>query len=699
MWTIDFETYSEAGYQKINGKWQAIVKSKTGISIVGAWEYSKHPSTRVLSLCWKTDSGNRGFFIPGLPESEKQIIEYVKYRGLIEAHNSFFEWCIWNNVCSRLYGWPKLPLEQLRCSAAKARNWGLPGALKDIGNARKLSIQKNQRGEELIRKLSCPTGKITKKENKNVLMQEMYAYNAVDVDAEECVSKNVPDMSEHELAVWILDQHINARGVCVDLKSIKLLQDIVNTIKDSYDSEIDRLTNGEVKTIDQVKNIITFLNKQGVTTKSIDKDHIKKLLLSDINEICRRVLLVRKIASGSAVKKLFSMEHKVSQEDSRIRGHYIYCGAERTGRFASLGVQLHNLKSGMGIDDIEKFINYVHNQPKHEVIKKYPNIIETIAGAIRGLFIASEGCDLMGTDFSAIEAVVIACLSGEKWRIEVFNGEGRIYEESACRAFGMVMKEFDEYKEKTGEHHPLRSKGKVRELANGYGGWVGANRNFGAVGTDDEIKKDILAWRDESPNIVEFWGGQWRKDKYRWEFSHEYYGAEGSFIMAMLNPFVPYSFGFGNVITYCYNPDTEVMNCELPNGRRLIYHYPRLIPGKNRLNTKLDEYKIQFKFFNTDTSKGPYGWVTGYTYSGKLAENITQATAAEILKDSMLRVESVPCYDIVLHTHDEIVVEVPVGLSSVEEFEKIVAIKSDWYSWWPIKVGGGWRGKRYRKEK
>jgi DNA polymerase len=694
MLTLDYETYSEAGYHIINGKWAPLLKNKTGISIVGAWNYSRHPSTEVLCAYWEYPNGVVETWAPGLPIP----FRLFEYDGLIEAHNSFFEYGIWNNVCSVKYGWPTIPITRFRCSAAKSRNWGLPGSLGDISIARNLPIAKDSRGAELIRKISCPTGKLNKSESYQELLQEMHLYCYQDVKAEKCVSENTPEMSDFETSVWMADQHINLRGVCIDLHMVKKLQGVFEWLKKEYEKELHDITNGIVASVDEFKNIIEFLKTEGVYTDSVSKDNVTKLLSTLLPPKAYRVLEIRQLISGSAVKKLYSIEHQVDSKDNRLRGAYVYCGATQTGRFASYGVQLHNLKSGMGIDDIDSFFSDTENLTPHEVVQKHPDISDKIGASIRGLFIAGPGKDLIGTDFHAIEAVVIACLAREQWRIDTFRNGDDIYLASVSKLTGVPVSEMIEYANSTGSNHPLRKKGKVRELANGFGGWIGANRNFGADGTDEEIKRDILAWRNESPAIVEFWGGQWRKDPYWWEFSHEYYGLEGAFVLAMLNPKIMYHANPDKTIGYYYDPDVSVIYCVLPSGRRISYHYPKLVVGKNRLNKDLDEYKIYFKKWNTNPQHGPRGWITSQTYSGKLAENSTQAVAAEILKYSILNVEAVPYYDVVLHTHDEIISEVPESKSSIEEYESIVSQKAWWCQDWPISVGGGWRGKRYRKE-
>jgi len=200
--------------------------------------------------------------------------------------------------------------------------------------------------------------------------------------------------------------------------------------------------------------------------------------------------------------------------------------------------------------------------------------LKAISGCLRGLLVAGPGKEFICSDYSAIEAVVLAALAGEEWRMKVFRTHGKIYEEGASRISGVPFQEFMAHKKKTGQHHPLRKTiGKVSELASGYAGWVNAWLNFGAGDfmTEEEIKQAILKWRDESPNIVEFWGGQWKKHPDRWEWWPEFHGVEGMAVLAIMNPGTIHEY---NGIKYMVHGD--VLYCRLLSGRCIVYHKPRL---------------------------------------------------------------------------------------------------------------------------
>jgi DNA polymerase len=315
----------------------------------------------------------------------------------------------------------------------------------------------------------------------------------------------------------------------------------------------------------------------------------------------------------------------------------------------------------------------------------FGDALPAISGALRGLFVAAEGCDLICADYTAIEAVGLAELAGVEWRREVFRTHGKIYEVSASKITGTPLEVYVEHKQRTGEHHPHRKLGKVAELASGYQGWIGAWKAFGADAfmSDDEIREAILAWRAASPEIVEFWGGQptWRRD--------EYWGVEGAAVQACLTP---QAWFWHRQIGYYYDPAADILYCRLLSGRLLRYHRPRLEPSDRAEGT----WSLSYEGWNTNPKNGPMGWIRKRTWGGKLTENIDQAVCNDILRFATLNLEAAG-YPVVLHVYDEIVSEVPQGFGSIEEFERVMGTLPDWCAHWPVKTGGAWRGRRYRK--
>ena len=737
MPTMDFETYSEAGYifDRAAGCFRAALTGKPGIFSVSSTVYAEHPSTRVISLAYDLMDG-RGvqLWTPGRPVP-LDLFRHIWAGGMIEAHNSSFEYFIWRYVCHARMGWPDLPLGQLVCSQARAQVACLPGALGKLTDILQPAEGKSTRGKQLIRLLSVPK-KPTKKdpglfrtfERYPELYYEMYDYNDQDVKAEMSISGMLPEMSGFELKVWWLDQEINARGMAIDIQNLDACIEIFEQVQVKYTQELQHITGGVVQTVGEMAKLKSgdkWLQSIGVNLPSLDKAAVIDVLAwPDLPPLARRALEIRQEIGGASVKKLFAMKRHLNT-DGRIRGLFQYCGAERTGRWAGRGPQPQNLRNG-GSDSVacgscgsvwsmaartdpacpgcstfvgitgpnewgnisaEAALTVIRTGSLDLVEQFWGSAVDLIGSCMRSLFIAAPGHYLICSDYSAIEAVVIAALAGEEWRLEVFRTHGKIYEASASQVSGVPLEEILEHKTRTRKHHPLRKRGKIRELANAYGGWIGASKNFGHKGTDDEIKADVLSWREESPMIPELWGGQWRKEPGMWKFRPELYGVEGMFIAALLNPGTEYTY---RLLRFFYDSTADALSMTLPSDRPLIYHAPRIERTVDQ--RRLDIWAISYMGVDSYTKK----WSRIPTYGARVVENATQATARDIMASAMVRLDAAG-YPIVLHVHDEIIAEVPDGFGSIEEFENIMMQREPWFADWPIKAAGGWRGKRYRK--
>jgi len=716
---LDFETYSEAGYTwdaELN-KWVSITKSPPhGLGAVGASAYSEHPSTEVLSLAYDLKDGQGArMWIPSMPPPV-ELFEHIAKLGLLEAHNSAFEWYIWANVCHARMGWPALPYWLLRDSMAKARAFSLPGKLAKLAEVLKVSDQKIDDGKRLINKLTKPRNPTKKDPRTRIRPEEepvdgpkFYAYNVGDIKAESAVSALMPDLSTDELELWLLDQCINLRGVHIDSDGLNNCLAIVKQAFEQYTAELISITDGQVQSAGEIGKIINWLGCKGVHMSSIDADHVEEALKREnLPANARRVLEIRALIGAASVKKLFAIDRRRSA-DGRLRDLFAFCGADRTGRFAGRGPQPQNLPNSgpevvrckcdrhygshlqecswcrspkafaesaeWGIDAVNDALTVIASKDLRMVEHYFGDAVAAVSGCLRGLFSAAPGCDFLCSDYSAIEAVVLAMLSGEQWRIDVFRTHGKIYEMSAAKISGVPFEELIRHKEETGEHHPLRKKGKVNELALGFQGGYGACVAFGAdkYMNEEEIRESIKSWRIESPMIVKFW-----------------YGLQDAATAAVQNPGTCYAY---NGLTYGVKDD--VLYCRLLSGRKLSYHQPRLHPDVTPWGKQV--LKLTYMGWNSDYKKGPQGWMRMDTYGGKLCENVVQAIARDILTFAMKNIERAG-YAIALHVHDEIVSEVVEGTGSIEEFERIMATMPTWAADWPIRAAGGWRGKRYRKD-
>lgn len=740
---IDFETYSPAGFE-----WNSYVNkfeapngaSVKGLPSVGAAKYSEHPDAEVLCLAYDLKDGKgRRLWTPSItfgkphpnPNTDPfDLWDHVIQGGLIEAWNVAFEYWIWQNICTTKYGFPPLSPLQIRCAAAKSRAHALPGSLEPAGKVVGIQNQKDKDGRRLINKFCIPRNPTIKNTNIRTLpsedpadAQNLYNYCLRDIQAESELSSRTPDLSPEELEFWQCDHRINVRGVRVDTILVHKCISILEQAYDKYDKELCNITNGQVKYASELPKLKEWLRQQMIPIDKLRADDLEDLIKAvpwNRPEV-KRALQIRSMCGSASVKKLYAMANQVTK-DERLHDLFMYHAA-RTGRASGNGPQPQNLpNSGPNVylcqcgkhyrnnfnncpwcntpkillsdpecDDcgrgggseysykmkewnakaVEDAVEILSLGSLSLVEYYFGNAIEIIGSCLRGMFVSAPGKDLICSDYSAIEAVVLAALSGEQWRLDVFNTHGKIYEMSASKITGIDFDEFDLHKSQTSSHHPARKLGKVAELASGYQGWLGAWRAFGAeefFNTEEDMKSAILNWRAASPMIVKFWAE-----------------VEQAAISAVMSPGKEFSY---RGITYISKQD--ILYCRLLSGRLITYHKPLLSPntyGKNSLS---------FEGWNTNPKYGSIGWVRMDTYGGKLTENIVQATARDLLAHAIVNLEKAR-YGVVLHVHDEIVVEVAEGWGSVEEVERIMSTMPDWAKGWPIKAKGGWRAKRYNK--
>ena len=711
---MDFETYSPAGFV-----WNAETNKfdaprgadKKGLKVVGAARYTEHPDADILCLAYNLGDGLGARLWTPSDSLPLDLFDHVQKGKLIEAWNVAFEYWVWQNIAGIKYKFPFLSSSQIRCAAAKSRASSLPGSLAQAGKVAGIVKAKDEGGKHLIKKFCIPRNP-TKNNPKTRIthlddpedIQNLYNYCVRDIEAEAELSNMTPDLSEFEQKVFHCDHAINTRGVQIDVPLVRKCMDLLEGAYAKYNRELALLTRGAVESASKLPSLKKWLNAQGVPVDTLRAQDIKRLLTQDLPKHIKRALQIRDSIGSAAVKKLYSMSNQVCN-DGRLHDLFIYHSAH-TGRAAGTGPQPQNLPNSgpavlvcnacdnhtgaehtaclwcqdttSGLTLVEwntkAVADVIHliNLGSLELLELYMgDAVHIISSCLRGMFIAAPLHDLICSDYSAIEAVVLAALAREEWRLEVFRTHGKIYEMSASKITGIPFAEFEIYKKENGSHHPARSKiGKVAELASGFGGGLGAWRAFGAgeFFSDAEIQKTVKMWRNESPNIVNFW-----------------YAIERAAINAVGTPNVTYS--HNGIKFICKN---DALYCKLLSGRCLTYHEPILSPnGYDRLS-------LSYKGWNSNPAHGAIGWGRKDTYGGRLTENIIQATARDILAHAIVNLEERD-YKIVLHIHDEIVVEMPENKGSIEELEKIMSTMPDWAQGWPVKASGGWRAKRYAK--
>lgn len=732
--TIDFETYSEAGYEWSDAlnKWvppEGGSATNRGLSLVGVVNYTRHPTFEVLCAWYRLPGQQLTLWAPDMPPPA-DLFAYIAAGGIVEAHNMAFEHRVFQAL-----GWPEVPLAQQRCSMAKSRAWALPASL-DLAAATLGTTPKNPDGKKGIQLFSVPrqpTKANPSRRNAPTgpdFQRLIVDYCRDDVIAEEALSAVVPELSPIELEHWFVDQIVNRRGVQVDVETLYAMRIILRDAHRVYGDRCRAITGGISPS--EVSKLIAWAAGHGVRLSALDDEAITEALAADPPQVVRDMLECRQAVASASVKKVHAMLNRATKE-GRIYDLFNFHAA-RTGRPTGDAVQPTNFPRGSlsvwrcvcgrhfsaarccycgrpatgkpdewNPDAMHDAIELLQTGSLDVIEHAYGKgkALELMAGCLRGMFIAKDGYDLVSSDYTAIEAVVLACLAGEQWRIDLFKNKGKIYEASGAKVGGVTYESLLEYKQQTGKHHPLRQVGKVAELALGYGGWVNAWLAFDKTNTktEDELKKIILAWRDASPAIVEFWGGQKRRNPWK----DELFGVEGAFIQAALQPGRPVHYrGF---VFEAMQPAFPVrcpaasltapctVQITLLSGRKLTYHNVLLEPSSREWAGK---YSISYEGFNSNPTMGPRGWTRLSTHSGKLVENIVQATANDVLRYAMANLERAG-YGIVLHVYDEIVCEVPQGWGSVEELEAIMKTLPAWAAGWPIGADGGWRGKRYRK--
>ena len=527
--------------------------------------------------------------------------------------------------------------ESWHCSMIHARTLGLPSSLAEVGKVLGIEQQKMTEGKALVKFFCVPYDTVDGVPQFHNLKDypdkwEIFkAYNKRDVGAELEIDRRlsrfpVPDFLWKE---FYLDQEINDRGILVDMQLADKAINLDAKAKEELTAEVQKLTG--VENPNSVYQLLDWLETQGYKSDSLGKTQVLELIKT-AKEPVKSVLQMRLQLSKSSVKKYTAMKNTACS-DNRARGMFSFYGASRTGRWAGRNVQLQNLPQNH-LPDLTEARELVKYSSFEDIQMLYDDVPDTLSQLIRTAFIPRQGMKFIVADFSAIEARVIAWLAGEEWRMKAFaNGED-IYCASASKMFGVPVV-------KQGINGHLRQKGKVAELACGYGGSVGAMKAMGgAEMSDAELKQLVTDWRTASPHIVQLW----------WD-------VENAAIKAVRDKTETETHG----IHFSY--ESGFLFIKLLSGRRLAYVKPRI--GENRFGGD----SITYEGIGTGRK-----WERLETYSGKLVENIVQATARDLLFYSM---QTLSQHFIVGHIHDEMIIECPKG-TKLDEICQQMARTPDW---------------------
>lgn len=627
---------------------------------------------------------------------EKDIFSMILDSKKIIAQNSMFEFLIWNWIMTSRFNWPVLELSRLHDTMAQSAYHALPLNLENSGAALGLTIQKDMTGHRAMMKICKPrTPKKKEKEedpcwkNKLYWHEDPIDYEAVvnycchDVLTERMLHHSLPDLPPAERMIWLMDQVINLRGVCVDVDAARIITRRLEDYKDKQEVEFQRLTQGMVSGPKSYVALQNWVSQRiGRPISSVDKAAVAELLKTPLPEDVQKVLMIKTELSKSSTAKHQAIINRAGA-DNRFRGIAQYHGAS-TGRWAGRGVQVHNLPRDSYSEKDYELCLYLLNKGDLVTLEQvYGNPFSVASRCVRGTFIAAPGKELLCGDYSAIEGRNLAHLAQEEWVLEAYRAKKDMYKVAAAAILG---KSYDDIT-KAERNAP----GKIAELACGYQGAAGAVRQFGGgVGmTDEEIVKTIISpWRKSRPKTVDFW-----------------YETERAAIMAVENP--------GQETEYSYikfHSDIQFLRIFLPSGRALHYYAPEIQKTRARRKNPREDHPqncicdecaydkkyLDFMGMQTVGDSTVPVWTRCATYGGRLVENIVQATCRDILAEAMLRLTDAG-FHVVLHIHDEIVCEEEKGSRSLREFYELMEVVPTWAAGMPINVSG-WQGYRYRKD-
>ncbi len=651
--SLDLETYSDID-----------------IKASGMYKYVQSPNFEIMLCAFSIDGG----LVMIMDLMQGQDIEFLLPMLLdptVEkrAYNAPFEW-----YCLSKHFKKYLPLGQWVCTMHHGLYCGYPAGLSAIGSAIGLAADKQKMGigMALIRKFCIPRAPTARDARARILPHHepekwnlFKQYCIQDVYTEMAVKSKLEPFAipveEHRL--WVLDQEINARGVAVDMDLVDGALYCSAAITEELVGEAKALTGLEKP--NSVKQLTKWLEEEiGEDVENLQKATVTGMLENMDASKAKRMLEIRQELSKTSVKKYVAMKNAVCL-DGRIRGLLQFYGANRTGRWAGRLVQVQNLPRNH-MPTLELARDYTKKKDVEALKLIYGNVPDTLSQLIRTAFVPAAGTKFYISDFSAIEARVIAWLAQEQWRLDVFATHGKIYEASASAMFGVPLEKIS----KGNPEYDLRQKGKIAELALGYGGSKGALITMGALNmglTEEELPDIVNRWRAANKRIVDFW--------YRCENA----------ALDLMDSGTPQAVA-GCVFSLEHGSGLLFLTIRLPSGRKL--YYPKPFLKENRFN------RMALNYFgvNQETKK----WSEIETYGGKLVENIVQAVARDCLAEALVRVDMAG-FATTMHVHDEIIAESSPTEGTMKRMNDILSQPIDWAPGLQLK-GDGFETEFYKKD-
>lgn len=633
--------------------------SSVDLAGAGVYAYTEAPDFDILLIGYKFDDEDAVHVIDTLAVDRDFDEELYEFRealtdpGIIKtAFNANFE-----RTCLAKWTGAPMPPEEWRCTMIKALTLGLPGNLADVGIAMGLPEEKlkDPQGKALIRFFSkpCKPTRTNGQRTRNLPAHDpakwklFIEYNRQDVVTEQEILRRLAiyKTPESEQRLWSLDQHMNDNGVKLDIPMVEKIVEYDTQRRQELQEEAQALTG--LRNPNSLAQLKKWLGAQGVPMTNVTKDTIAAALQTELPENVRRMLEIRTALGKTSVAKYSTMLTAVCQ-DHRLRGILQFYGANRSGRWAGRLVQTHNLAKNT-LPDLALARELAAEGDFETMGTLFGETAFVFSELIRTAFIPSDGCRFVVSDFSAIEARVLAWIAGEEWVLDAFRAGKDIYCETAAMMYHVPV-------EKHGANSHLRQKGKVAVLACGYQGGVGAMKRMDKGGSipEDELQSVVDQWREANPRVVKLW--------------RTCEMAAKTAIQEHRTVRIPRGIEFSYI--------NRNLFIKLPSGRKLCYWDTRL---------KQDDYTGRLSIVYMGVNQETKQWGETETYGGKLVENIVQATARDCLAVAMTRVSALD-YKIVMHVHDEMIVDVPS--TDTEAPGKITAIMAqpiDWAEGLPLK--------------
>ena len=664
-------------------------KSEADLKRVGAWEYARHPSTRLMCVAWRVGTKETistapvRKWSPFFPDRFDSLDDLLKLMCdstiLLGAHNAFFEQVITRfvlvkyvkNIFRRAM-LAKLPVKRWFCTASFAAALALPRDLNGACRALKLPFQKDMEGNRLVKKYMKPR-KPTKNNprrwhNKASELLRIIDYCAQDIRAQTALFLAIPPLTPMERRVWELDQRTNWRGIRVDRPTVSLILKMIKIEVLRLTKRTREITKGELESTNKVKATKNWLEKHGLFLPNMQKKTVEDALSDlEMSKVAREILEIRQATSKSSTAKYVGFWLR-SITDSIVRDILMYHGAS-TGRFTGVGLQVHNFPRGT-VKDTWEAVDLIRFADLEFLRMIYGNAMGLFSSCLRSMIVPHPGYTFFGGDFSSIEVRVLFWLANHKAGLQAYRDKRDLYIEMAAVIYNINAKELAKrYEARDPEAQAMREVAKRAILGCGYGmGWKKFGdtcKQFGQAVTTKLAKRAVDAYRKTHNQIPDLW-----------------YNIEQAAISAVRHR--GKKFTVNHTSWFIKN---NILWCELPSGRRLAYYGPELKMKPTPWGEKRPT------LYHWDVHPKTKQWVFTGTYGGKLVENLCQAIARDLMVESSLRVEE-KGYIISLTVHDELLTEHKKG--NLDHFRSLMAATPKWGREIPVEVKA-WTGPRYGK--